>query len=153
MVEINWEVEHRRFMDLAYNRTMKAAKRAFWGWHESKIDDSIAECVAKTWDSWSRLLVKGKNPEPMTSALIRFAVLWVRYDRHIAGRARTPDVYDFRSGLRRQQLSGQGQASPSERSSRDNNFTNWWTDTGDSPVELASALEITGLSLEEWLDL
>ena len=66
MVEINWEVEHRRFMDLAYNRTMKAAKRAFWGWHESKIDDSIAECVAKTWDSWSRLLVKGKNPEPMT---------------------------------------------------------------------------------------
>ena len=153
MSELNWQVEHERFMDLAYNRTMTAAKRAFWGWHESKRDDAVAECMAKMWDQWSRLLKRGKNPEPMLSGLVKFAVLWVRYDRRIAGRARTPDVFDFRAGLRRQQLSGQGQASPSERSSRDNNFTNWWTDTGDSPVEVAAVLEETWLTLEEWLDL
>ena len=153
MNTVNWEAEHKRFMAVAYDRTQKAAKRAFYGWHESKRDDAVAECMAKMWDQWSRLIVKGKNPEPMTSALIKFAIMWVRYDRRIAGRARTPDVFDFRSGLRRQQLSGQGQASPSERSSRDNNFTNWWTDTGDSPVEVAAALEETGLTLGEWLDL
>ena len=52
----NWEAEHERFMTVAYDRTMKAAKRAFYGWHGPKQDDAIAECMAKMWDQWSRLL-------------------------------------------------------------------------------------------------
>ena len=99
---------------VAYNRTMKAAKRAFWGWHESKRNDAVAECVAKLWDSWSRLLVKGKNPEPMTSALIRFAILWVRYDRRIAGRARTPDVFDFSQDSGGNNCQGKGKPAPAK---------------------------------------
>ena len=53
MSEINWEVEHKRFMDVAFNRTLKAAKRAFSGWHISKQEDSIACCIGKMWDQWS----------------------------------------------------------------------------------------------------
>ena len=101
-------------MAVAYDRTQKAAKRAFYGWHESKRDDAVAECMAKMWDQWSRLIVKGKNPEPMTSALIKFAIMWVRYDRKIGGRARNLDVYDYRSHMHRQLLSEQGVASTSE---------------------------------------
>jgi len=153
MVEINWEVEHRRFMDLAYNRTMKAAKRAFWGWHESKRDDAIAECVAKLWDSWSRLVVRGRNPEPMTAALIKYAILWVRYDRKIGGRARKPDVYDYRAGFCRHLLSEQGEASTSERSSRENSWIDWNQHTGDDPCQLSAALESTNVTLAQWCDL
>ena len=32
--------------------------------------------------------MKGKNPEPMTSALIKYAILWFRYDRKIGGRGK-----------------------------------------------------------------
>ena len=75
-------------MTVAYDRTMMAAKRAFYGWHTPKQDDAVQECMAKIWDSWSRLLVRGRDPAPMTSGLIKFAILWVRYDRKIGGRAR-----------------------------------------------------------------
>ena len=33
MNNLNWEQEHKRFMTIAYDRTQKAAKRAFTGWH------------------------------------------------------------------------------------------------------------------------
>ena len=69
------------------------------------------------WDQWSRLLLRGRNPEPMTSALIKYAILWVRYDRKIGGRARNLDVFDFRANMNRQMLSDRGEAAPSERSS------------------------------------
>jgi hypothetical protein len=155
MQNLNWEQEQQRFMVVAYERTQKAAKRAFWGWHESKRDDAVAECMAKMWDQWSRLLKLGKNPEPMLSGLVKYALLWVRYDRRltITGRARTPDVFDFRSNMKRQLLSSQGEGAPTDRSDAGNSWIDWNQHTGDSPVELASALEITGLSLEEWLDL
>jgi len=153
MSEIDWEQEHRRFMGLVYNRTMNAAKRAFWGWHPSNRDDAIAECVAKVWDSWSRCVKKGKNPEPMTSAMIKFGVLWVKYDRRIAGRARRPDVFDFRANMKKQMLSEQGQASPTDRSDAGNSWIDWNQHTGDDPAELAISLEETGVRLEEWLDL
>ena len=65
MSEIDWQVEHKRFMDVAYNRTLKAAQRAFSGWHISKQSDSVASCVGKMWDQWSRLLLRGRDPEPM----------------------------------------------------------------------------------------
>jgi hypothetical protein len=138
-------------MSVAYPRTMTVAKRAFYGWPPSKKDDAIAECVAKLWDSWSRLLLRGRDPQRMLSGLIKYAILWVRYDRRISGRARTPDLFDHRSRFKRQLLSDQGEASPSDRSDPGNAWINWQTDTGDSPVELAAALEESGLSLEDWL--
>ena len=53
----------------------------------------------------------------MLSGLIKYALLFVRYDRPITitGRARTPDVYDYRSNMKRQMLSDQG-AAPTDRS-------------------------------------
>jgi len=153
MNTVNWEAEHKRFMAVAYDRTQKAAKRAFYGWHESKRDDAVAECMAKMWDQWSRLIVKGKNPEPMTSALIKFAIMWVRYDRKIGGRARNLDVYDYRSHMHRQLLSEQGVASTSERSSRDQFWINWDQHTGDNPCDLAAALESTNVTLAQWGDI
>ena len=71
MSEIDWQVEHKRFMDVAYNRTLKAAQRAFSGWHVSKQSDSVASCVGKMRGQWPRLLLRGRDPEPMLSGLIR----------------------------------------------------------------------------------
>jgi hypothetical protein len=82
--------------------------------------------------------------------LIKFAALWVRYDRRIAGRARRPDVYDYRANLKRQQLSVQGQASPTDRGDAMNPWIDWRADTGLDPGELAAALEGTGLTSGEW---
>jgi hypothetical protein len=148
----NWEAEHERFMAVAYDRTMTAAKRAFYGWHTPKKDDAVQECLAKMWDQWSRLLKRGKNPEPMTSGLIKYAILWVRYDRRIAGRSRNVDIYDYRSGFSQQMISENGQASPSDRSSAANSWITWDHHTGDNPCELAAALETSGISISQWCD-
>lgn len=152
MKNINWDQEQQRFMELAYERTIKAANRAFWGWHSRKKDDAIAECMAKAWDQWHRLVLRHRDPEPMLNAIIKYSILWVRDDRRIAGRASTPDVFDYRSGFTQQLLSAQGQASPSDRSNRNNPWITFRTDTGDNPADLAAALEATGLTLEQWLD-
>ena len=47
MSEIDWQVEHERFMNVAYPRTLKAAERAFSGWHISKQSDAIAICISQ----------------------------------------------------------------------------------------------------------
>src|SRR5271157_3288294 len=141
MNEIDWQVEHKRFMDVAYPRTLKAAQRAFSGWHISKQRDAIATCIAEMWCQWSRLLLRGRNPEPMLTGLIKYALLFVRYDRPITitGRARTPDVYDFRTGFKRQMLSSQGEAEPTDRSDAGNTWINWHVQARDDPAELAAA--------------
>jgi hypothetical protein len=152
MNTLDWKLEQDRFTRVAHRRTLDAARHAFRKWHSRKRDDAVAECVGKTWDAWSRLLLRGRNPEPLLSGLIRFSILWVRYDRRIAGRGRRPDVFDYRAGLKRQQLSVQGQASPTDRGDARNGFIEWRTDTGDDPAGLASALEGTGLTSGEWFD-
>jgi hypothetical protein len=153
MNTMNWQVEQRRFMQVAYDRTTKAARRAFHHWRSHKRDDAIQECISKVWDSWRRLLLRGKNPEPLLAGLIKWGVWWVRYDRRIAGRARMPDIYDYRANMRQQYLSDQGEASPSDRSDAGNAWIKWELHGGDDPVELAAALEKTGVSLSQWCDL
>jgi hypothetical protein len=148
---MDWEQEHRRFMAVAYPATQKAAKRAFWNWPEHKKDDAIQECHAKMWDQWSRLVQNSKNPEMMIGSLIKFALLWVKYDRKIAGRAK-PDVYDYRSGFKRQQFSDDGQACPADRSDPQNPWINWNVQIGDSAADLAAALETSGVTLSQWCD-
>lgn len=62
---VDWQAEQDRFMAVAYERTMAAARRAFKRWHEWKRDDAIQECQARMWDSWSRLVQRGGDPEPL----------------------------------------------------------------------------------------
>jgi hypothetical protein len=150
---MNWDQEQQRFMCIAFPATQKAAKRAFWHWREHKRDDAIQECLAKMWDQWSRLLLRGKNPETMIGTLIKFAILWVRYDRKLGGRARTPDVYDHRGGFKRQQFSDDGQACPSDRSDPQNPWIDWEVSSGDNPADLAAGLETCGVTLSQWCDL
>src|SRR4051812_46732211 len=145
------EAEQDRFMRLAYPRTLGAARKAFKGWHERKREDAIQECLSKMWDSWIRLVGRGGDPEPILHGLIKYAVLWVRYDRRIAGRARMFDVYDYRAGMRKQHLDDQGQASPIERSDPGNDWIDWEVASGDDPAALAAALEQAGLTLEQYL--
>jgi hypothetical protein len=58
---------------------------------------------------------------------------------------------DFRAGLRRQQLDGQGIASPSDRIDPGNGWIDWHVKARtDDPGELA-ALEAVGMTLEEYL--
>jgi hypothetical protein len=152
MNSLNREQEQQRFMEVAYLATQKAAKRAFWHWREHKRDDAIQECHAKMWDQWSRLLLRGRDPEPMLGCLIKYALLWVRYDRRIAGRARTLDVYDYRAGFAQQFLSDQGVASPADRSDAENPWIEFNVQSGDDPSDLACALESSGVSLAQWCD-
>ena len=125
MNNLNWEQEHKRFMTVAYDRTKKAAKRAFW-------DGTIANALMPSPSASARCGIsgqgsfcRGRNPEPMTSALIKYALLCVRYDRKIGGRARNLDVYDFKATMNRQILSDQGKPAPTERSSAENTWINW----------------------------
>ena len=145
-------VAQERFVEVAYPRTLRAAQRAFKSWHERKRADSIQECVAKLWDEWIRLVNRGRNPEPLLSGLIKFAILWVKYDRRLSGRSRNIDVMDFRAGMKQQELNGKGEASPSDRSDKYNGWIDWAVCArSDDPAQLASALEEVGLSLEEWV--
>jgi hypothetical protein len=143
--------EQDRFMAIAHQRAERAARRAFKGWHPRKRDDAVAECVGKVWATWVYNVEKGKDPVALLGPNIHWAILWVRYDRKIAGRARTPDVFDYRAGLKRQQLDGHGKASPTDRSDPGNGWINWSpSDRADDPAELVSALEVAGLN---WSDL
>jgi hypothetical protein len=153
MNTINWEAEQQRFMEIAYPRIVKAARRAFWHWKSNKRPDAIQESVGKAWDSYSRLLLRGRDPERLLAGIIKFALLWTRYDRKIAGRARTPDVYDYRAGYKAQQISDQGEANPSDRADPHNPWIHWDVQTGDHPAELAAGLESANISLSQWYDL
>ena len=153
MSMINWSVEHEKFLTLALPAAHKAALGTFWNWRRDKRDDAVQECLAKMWDSWSRARLRGKNPEKMIGSLINFALLWVKYDRKIGGRARSFDVYDYRAGFKQQQFSDDGQASPTDRADPMNPWINWEVSSGDNPSDLAAALEQTGISLSQWCDL
>jgi hypothetical protein len=153
MNNVNWQVEHERFMTIVYPRIVKAATHAFWHWKSNKRLDAIQEAVVKVWDSYSRLLLRGRDPEPLLAGIIKYALLWVRYDRKIGGRARTPDIYDYRAGFKQQSLSDQGEASPSSRSDADNPWIDFNVQSNDDPAALAIALEETGVTLSQWCDL
>lgn len=143
---IDWRAEQDRFVAIAHQRAERAARRAFKTWHSRKREDAIAEMVAKVWATWVYNVEKGKDPVALLGPNIHFAILWVRYDRKIAGRGRNPDVYDFRAGLKRQVISGQGKASPTDRSNPGNSWIDWGLSRGDDPAEMVAALEVAGMT-------
>ena len=106
------QAAQERFVEVAYPRALKAAHRAFKSWHERKRQDAVQECMAKIWDQWIRFVNRGRNPEPMLNGLIKYAILWVRFDRRLSGRARNIDVMDYRSDMKQQEINGKGEASP-----------------------------------------
>src|SRR4051812_43926857 len=114
------QAAQERFVEVAYPRTLKAAHIAFTSWHERNRQDAVQECLAKMWDQWHRLVIRGRNPEPMLGRLIHWAIMWVRYDRRLSGRSRNIDVTDYRSGMKQQELNGKGAASPTDRSDKMN---------------------------------
>jgi hypothetical protein len=154
MSKINSQVEHERFMAVAYDKAVRAAKRAVRGWHVSKQPDAEAEFVGKVWDQWWRLLARGKDPEPLLYPLLYWAKRWVQYDRRIAGRPRNLDITDFRAGQTQHLMDGRGKLEPRDRSDRTNGFLDW---TGaartDDPADLAAALETSGTALAQFCDL
>jgi hypothetical protein len=96
--------EPRRFMETAYPRALRAAQRAFKRWPRRKREDAIAEMVGRVWMTWVLNMEKGKGPLGLLGPNIHWAILWVRYDRKIAGRARGFHVSDDRPNRKRQQL-------------------------------------------------
>ena len=146
------EMTQERFVQVAYPTTMRAAQRAFKSWHERKRADAIQECLAKMWDQWIRLVNRGRNPEPLLNGLIKYAILWVKYDRRLSGRARNIDVMDYRAGMKQQGIGSKGEVSPTDRSDKSNGWIDWAVSArSDDPAQLASALEEVGLSLEDWV--
>jgi hypothetical protein len=153
MSEINWEVEHKRFMDVAYDQALRAAKRAFSGWHPRKREDAQAEFMAKLVDQWWRLLERGKDPEPLLYPLLFWAKKWCYQDRRISGRPRNIDIQDYRAGMVQHLMDGRGKLQPHDRADRNNGLLDWsGTARTDDPAALSSALEQTSLTLEQWYD-
>ena len=93
MNNLNWEAEHERFMTVAYDRTMTAAKRAFYGWHTPKKDDAVAECMARCGISGQGFSMRGQES--------RTHALWIDQVRHPLGQIRPPDC---RAGSKRRHL-------------------------------------------------
>ena len=105
------------------------------------------------WDQWVRLAKRGKSPEPLLNGLIKYAILWVKYDRRLSGRSRNIDVMDYRAGMKQQGIGSKGEVSPTDRSDKTNGWIDWNVKAStDDPALLASALEEWGLSLEDWVD-
>jgi hypothetical protein len=96
MSDLDVEQVQRQFMAVAYEPTMKAARRAFWNWREHKREEATQTCIAMMWVQWLRVLKAGKKPESMLGSLIKFACLHVKYDRPVSieQRARSFDVFD-----------------------------------------------------------
>ena len=122
---LGWSIEQERFEKLAYQRALHAARRAFKGWHVRKRDDAVAEMMAKVWATWRYNVEKGKDPVALLGPNIHWAILFVRYDRRISGRAKCFDVFDYRARMRRQDLDSQGRAHPTERGDRETYWINW----------------------------
>ena len=143
---LDWAVEQRRFEQIAYQRTLNAARAAFRGWPAWKRDDAVAEMLGKVWATWHHNVEAGKDPVALLSANIHWAILWVRYDRKIAGRARSFDVFDYRAKMKRQDLDSQGRPHPAERSDRNNHWIDWrGVRLDDDPAAWAEAREGFGL--------
>jgi hypothetical protein len=141
--------EQRRFMEMAYPRALRAAQRAFKRWPRRKREDAIAKLVGKVWMTWVLNMEKGKDPLALLGPNIHWAILWVRNDRKIAGRARGFDVFDYRANMRWQRLDGQGQANPTDRSDPLNGWIDWTVRTDDDPAAWAAALEEAGLTPDD----
>jgi hypothetical protein len=154
MSTINWKVEHERFMSVAYDKAMRAAKRAFRGWPESKRDDAEAEYMGKVWDQWWRVVERGKDPVPLLYPFLHWAKRWVQFDRRLSGRPRNLDIQDYRAGMTQHLMTGRGKLEPHDRSDRRNDFMDW---TGaartDDPSALAAALETSDITLSQWCDI
>jgi hypothetical protein len=84
MDSLDWAAEQQYFMEVAYEATRKAARRAFWHWRENKREEALQTCLAQMWVQWVRILKAGKRPESMLGCLIKYACLFVRYDRRVS---------------------------------------------------------------------
>jgi hypothetical protein len=143
---LDWAIEGERFERLGCHRAQNAAYRAFRRWHRRKREDAIAECVAKVWATWRHNLEKGKDPVALLGANIHWAILWVRYDRRIAGRTGMPDVFDYRAGMKRQELDSQGRPRPTDRGSPMNGWIDWrGIRLDDDPAAWVEAKESLGV--------
>ena len=154
MKNLNWEAEQQRFMAVAYEPGLRAARRAFKRWHPSKRDDAQAEFMAKLLDQWKRMWERDKDPEPLLYPLLYWAKQWCYQDRRLSGRPRNIDIQDYRAGMTQHLMDGRGKLEPHDRSARIDGFLDW---TGaartDDPCALAAALEQTGTTLAQFCDL
>ena len=111
MNTIDWRAEHERFERVALPFALKAARRAFKRWHERKRDDAEAEFMAKMWDQWARLLLRGKDPEPMLWPLIHWAKQWVLHGQETV---RPPPQPRYRGLSSRHDPTPYGRARPAQ---------------------------------------
>jgi hypothetical protein len=81
-----------------------AAQRAVERRPGRERDDAIAECVATVWATRVFNLETGDDSVALRSPNIHWAILRVRCDRRIAGRAWGIEVFDDRANRKRQQL-------------------------------------------------
>ena len=95
--------EQRPFLETADPRALGVAERAFQRWPGRERDDAIAEWVATVWATRVFNLETGKDSVARLGPNIHRAILWVRYDRRIAGRAMGFDVFDDRANMKRRQ--------------------------------------------------
>ena len=96
--------KQRPFLETADPGATRAASRAFERRPSRERDDAIAECVAKVRATQVFNLETGKDSVALLGPMIDRAILRVRCDRMITGRARGLGVFDDRANRKRQQL-------------------------------------------------
>lgn len=149
---IDWQAEKKRFEEVAYPFALRAAKRAVRRWPERRRADGQNEFLAKTWDSWKRLLDRRRDPEPLLWPILHWAKQWIYQDRRLSGRPRNLDIQDYRAGMDQHLLDGRGRLMPHDRADRINGWLDWsGVVRTDDPAELAAALEQADMTLEEYL--
>jgi hypothetical protein len=96
--------KQRPFLETADPGATRSASRAFERRPSRERDDAIAECVAKVRATQVFNLETGKDSVALLGPMIDRAILRVRCDRMITGRARGLGVFDDRANRKRQQL-------------------------------------------------
>ena len=144
-----WRRNKTGSCDLAYSRTLRRLGKPFApGTLARKRMQSRkpSRRCGINGSGWCRGVV---TPSQFIGGMIYHALMFVRYDRKVAGRARRPDVFDYRSGLKQQRSTVRATPARATGATRRTAGSIWRLASGDDPAEVLAALEVTGLTLAD----
>ena len=137
---MDWEQEHRRFMAAAYPATLKPQSE------HSGLGLGTNETM-RSRSAWLRCGINGagwsqnhKSPEKMLGSLINFAILWSSTTARSPAEPERPTCLTM-VRLRAAAILDRRRRPPNIRLIVEKSWINWHVQTGDSPLELAAALE------------
>ena len=96
MNDLNWEREQKRFMTMAYPRIVKAAKQRS-GTGRAATPDASRQSLGEDLGPWRRLLLRGRDPEPMLACDHQGARSGSSTTARSPGGPASLDIHDYRA--------------------------------------------------------